>query len=282
MKLDKSSYFSLSKKDISKFIPKRKSDANKGDFGHVLIIGGDYGFAGAVIMAAEAACRTGAGRVTVLSRKEHLAPLLSRMPNVMTANFENKNDWQKIIKNKTAIVIGPGLGNSEWSAILFGLAMESNLAKIIDADALHFLSKSDQKEFNLTNSVITPHPKEASILLASTVDEIQKDRKLSIKKLQEKYQTNVVLKGQNSLILGKEEKLFLCPYGNPGMAVAGMGDILSGIIAGLIAQNIESFSAANLGVLIHALAGDKVAKQKGQIGIIPGDLINIIPQIINL
>ncbi len=285
VKLSKSDYQIFSKRDIFKSIPKRKLDANKGDFGNVLIIGGNDGMAGAVILAAEAACRAGAGKVTVLTKKENFIPLLARIPNVMTVNFENQNDWQKIIKDKTVIVIGPGLGrdydNSNWSSLLFGLAMESNLPKIIDADALYFLSKSEIKDFNLKNSVITPHPKEASILLNCSTDEIQKDRNLSIKKLQEKYQTNVILKGHNSLIMGSSHELSLCSYGNPGIAVAGMGDVLSGLIAGLIAQNIESFLAAVLAVNIHALAGDRVVKLQGQIGVMPQDLIKQIPFIIN-
>lgn len=261
----------------------RPLDANKGDFGHVLIMGGDYNMAGAVIMACEAAFRTGAGRVTVLTKQENFAALLTRLPNAMTACANNKQQMQEILQNKTVIAIGMGMGKTPWAHDMLEVALASNLPKIIDADALNLIAQiaQNKKLYNLQNSIITPHPQEAARLLNCQVSEIQQDRLKAVKNLYEKYGAITVLKGHDSLIATAPDKIALCPYGNPGMAVAGMGDVLSGIIAGFTAQNYPLADAAILGVTIHALAGDMAAKTQGQIGILPPELLQYVPQIIN-
>ncbi len=270
----------LSRQEIFSSIPQRKNDANKGDFGHILIVGGDDGMAGAVVMAAEAAYRTGAGRVTILTHEKHFSALISRLPSAMTASANSIADLQKIIQGKTVIAVGPGLGKSAWSKKMFEFFMKNNLPKIIDADALNLLSISKNK-YDLQNAILTPHPGEAARLLGCNASTIQKNRQEAIHKLQEKYQATIVLKGSGSLILGEDQKLSECQFGNPGMAVAGMGDVLTGIIAGLAAQNIPLNLAATLGVNIHALAGDLVTAQQGEIGMLPTDLIDCIRTIIN-
>lgn len=275
MKIEK-----ISLKKFLKKIPLRNIDANKGDFGHVLIIGGDFQMAGAVIMAAEAACRAGAGRVSVLTHQENFLPLMARLPNVMTVIYKEKKDLKKILSDKTIIVIGPGLGQSKWSKGLFDEVMNSNLPKVIDADALNILSKS-KKNYNLENSIITPHPKETSRLLALAVEKIQENRNLAVTKLYEKYGAVTILKGHHSLITNDGGKIYLCPYGNAGMAVAGMGDILSGIIAGLLAQKISLVDSAILGAALHGHAGDLAAKNQGEIGMIPHDLFKYVLELVN-
>lgn len=269
-----------SKTELGKSIPSKKIDANKGDFGHILIIGGDYGMAGAVVMTAEAAYRSGAGKVTVLTHEKHFAPLIAKVPSAMTTDVETEFELQEAIKNKTVIALGCGLGKSAWSKKMFEFFMQVNLPKVIDADALNLLSESEEK-YNLQNAILTPHAGEAGRLLGITAGEIQNNREESIKKLQEKYQATIVLKGSGSLILGNDKKLSKCQFGNAGMAVAGMGDVLTGIIAGLLAQKIPLNKAAILGVNIHALAGDFVKEKQGEIGILPTDLINCIPNVIN-
>ncbi len=256
----------------------RKADSNKGDFGHVLIIGGDFGMGGAVIMSAEASYRAGAGKVTVLTREENWSALLARIPNAMTLPVNSLAT--KILANKTVIVIGCGLGKSEWAQELLALAMASDLPKVIDADALNILSES-KKTFDLSKAIITPHVGEAARLLNISTSEIQKDRKSAVKKLYEKFGAVTVLKGEGTLILGDKNIIHQCPYGNAGMATAGMGDVLSGIIGGLIAQKLENEIATIAGVNIHAIAGDLVAKKQGEIGMMPNDLFEFIPQIIN-
>ncbi|MBP7710504.1 MAG: NAD(P)H-hydrate dehydratase [Rickettsiales bacterium] len=261
-----------------KLLLARKPNSNKGDFGHVLIIGGDLGMGGAVIMAAEAAYRVGAGKVTVLTKEENFSPLLSRLPNAMTITCENSA--AEILKNKSVIVIGCGLGKSIWAHDLFEMAMASNLPKIIDADALNILSES-KKTFDLANSIITPHVGEAARLLGISTAAIQKDREGAIKKLRKKFGATCVLKGQGTLVLGKTKEIHQCSHGNAGMATAGMGDVLSGIIGGLVAQHLSNCAAATYGVDLHAFAGDLVAKKQGEIGMMPTDLFALIPQIIN-
>ncbi len=275
-------YFKLDD-DLTKLIKPRKIDANKGDFGHVLIVGGDYNMGGSVIMAAEAAFRAGAGKVSVLSRKEHFLPLLTRLPNVMTCEANSSDDLIKIATDKTVIAFGMGFGNSNWGKELFDFFINYNKAipKIIDADGLNILA-TKQLNYNLENTILTPHPKEAANLLAITTKEVQEDRDLAIKKLQQKYQATIVLKGNNSLILGKEQKLYLCGHGNPGMATAGSGDVLSGIIAAIKASNnLENALAASLAVDIHAKAGDLYAKVNGQNGMMSTDLIGYISKATN-
>jgi hydroxyethylthiazole kinase-like uncharacterized protein yjeF len=275
-------YFKLDD-NLTKLIQPRKIDAHKGDFGHVLIAGGDYNMAGSVIMAAEAAFRAGAGKVSVLSRKEHFLPLLTRLPNAMTCEANSIDDLTKIIKDKTVIAFGMGFGNSNWGEELFNFFINYNPAipKIIDADGLNILA-TKQRNYNLKNAILTPHPKEAATLLTITAKEVQKDRDLAIKKLQQKYQATIILKGNNSLILGQEQKLYLCPHGNPGMATAGSGDVLSGIIAGIKASNnLSNTLSASLAVYIHAKAGDLFAKINGQNGMMATDLISYISKVIN-
>ncbi len=270
----------LSKTEISTLIPKRKTDTNKGDFGHILIVGGDNNMAGAVVMATEAAYRSGAGRVTVFTREKHFSALISRLPSAMTASANYQKDLQKIIRGKTIIAIGCGLGQSAWSNKMFKFFMQSNLPKVIDADALNLLSKSKQK-YDLQNAILTPHAGEAGRLLGITAQEVQNDRIDAIQKLHKKYQATIILKGSNSLILSNDKKLYQCKFGNAGMAVAGMGDALTGIIAGLLAQNISLNKAAILAVNIHAIAGDLVKAKQGEIGILPTDLIDYITSVIN-
>ena len=261
-----------------KNLAKRIADCGKNNFGHVLIIGGDFGMGGSVIMAAEASYRTGAGKVTVLTRADNISALLARVPNAMSCVSQNLT--AEILENKTVIVIGCGLGKSAWAKQLLRQALKSNLPKIIDADALNILSES-RKKFDLSNCVITPHVGEAARLLKISTTEIQQDRQLALQKLQKKFGAVVVLKGNKTLVLGSK-KIHQCHYGNPGMATAGMGDILSGIIGALIAQHLEILQATIYAVDIHAFAGDLVAKKQGEIGMMPQDLLPQIPYIINL
>lgn len=256
----------------------RNLDANKGDFGHVLIIGGDHNMGGSVIMAAEACFRSGAGKVTVLTRKENHSALLARLPNAMTVS--DKESEKNIFLNKTVIVIGCGLGKSKWGKDLLKLSLKNPLPKIIDADALNIISEEKNKKINLENSIITPHAGEAARLLNITAEKVQNNRELSAKKLHEKYNAVTLLKGKGALIVSKKGKIYQCPYGNAGMATAGMGDALSGVVAALVAQGLSLEEAAIHSANIHAMAGDLVARRQGEIGMTPNDLILQIPLII--
>lgn len=256
---------------------KRAVDSHKGNFGHVLIIGGELGMGGAVIMAAEAAYRVGAGKVSVLSRPENYTALLARLPNAMTCKYDG--DLSKNLVDKTVIVIGCGLGKSDWAKDLLRQTLMCDLPKIIDADALNLLSEST-KEINLNNkAIITPHVGEAARLLKISPQEVQKNRLESAQELRNKFNAVAVLKGSGTLVVG--DQTYQCRHGNAGMATAGMGDVLSGIIGGLVAQNFVLEQAAKFGVELHAKAGDLVAQNQGEIGMMPCDLLAYLPKLIN-
>ncbi len=258
----------------------RKKDANKNHFGHILIIGGDYGMQGSTILAAESCFRCGAGKVSVHNHSSNYTALLSRLPNAMTICDQviAQKTWQKILADKTIIVIGTGLGQSSWSKEMLALALNSKLPKIIDADALNLIAKFNPN-IDLSNCVITPHEGEASRLLRCDVEEIRNSRLNVVKKLYEKFNAISVLKGCGSLIYDGRE-IYECKNGNAGMATAGMGDVLSGMIAGFFGQNLTLTEAAILAVEIHAQAADLAAQKFGEISMNAVDLPNFMHKIL--
>lgn len=261
---------------IDQFEPRLKN-SHKGDNGHVVIVGGDYGMAGAVSLAANAALRAGAGLVTVVTRAEHVPAIVGFRPEVMAIANEHV-DWSSLLARADVVVIGPGLGQSDWSEQMFAKASQTDKHLVIDADGLHFLKKTKLDK----PMIITPHPGEAARLLDTETAKIQADRFAALAQLKQKYpQALVVLKGAGSLILDNSDIFLVCQAGNPGMATAGMGDILTGLVAGLFAQGHDSESALEMGVLIHALAGDLVALERGGRGMIATDLLPIIQQLVN-
>lgn len=264
----------------------RRADAHKGDFGHVMVIGGDYGYGGATAMAAEAALRTGAGLVSVATRPEHVSAILSRRPELMVHGITSGQELQPLLNGElaspTILVVGPGLGRSPWSEQLLQQALATDLPMVVDADALNIISNG---RLNIPNGrkqwVITPHPGEAARLLGSSVAAVQNDRFNAVRALQQKYQCPALLKGAGSLICtGPDEPVGLCASGNPGMATGGMGDVLSGIIGGLMAQNLSPESALSLGVCLHAEAADRAAHQ-GERGLVATDLFGPLRQLLN-
>lgn len=264
-------------------LPVRKKGAHKGDFGHVLIVGGDYGFGGSVRLAGEAALRSGAGLVTVATRPEHAYAITGNCPELMCHGVANSNDIELLLKRATVVAVGPGLGKNDFGRHLWKRVLQSELPLIVDADALNLLAEERSARHNW---VLTPHPGEALRLLKSNSSSVQQDREAAIKELQQNYQGVIVLKGSGTLILGeklpgeRENTAFLCEAGNPGMAVGGMGDILTGVIAALVAQHLPLLDAAKLGVIVHATAGDQAALN-GEIGICARDLLEPINQILN-
>lgn len=267
-------------------LPPRSLDAHKGDFGHVLVIGGDRGFGGAAMMAAEAAARVGAGLVSLATRQEHCLAMLARCPAIMVKGVESTSDLVALIEKATVIVLGPGLGQSEWSKQMFKLAIKSELPLVIDADALNFLAEQNNPLASKKNNwVISPHPGEASRLLKASISEVQEDRFASVEKLQSQYQCVSLLKGRGTLIASEiasgEKPIAVANVGNPGMASGGMGDILSGIIGGLLAQGLDTAKAAKLGVMLHGQAADLSAQSDGQRGMLATDLLPHLRRLVN-
>jgi ADP-dependent NAD(P)H-hydrate dehydratase / NAD(P)H-hydrate epimerase len=263
--------------DLNQVLKPRHRNSHKGHFGHVLVVGGDAGYLGAARMAAEAAARVGAGLVSVATRAAHASLLSTVRPEIMSHAVETLDDLMPLIKRASVIAIGPGLGQSEWAKLLLARVLESNLPIVIDADALNLLAEEGQS----SNSwVITPHPGEAARLLKTDTKIIQHDRFNAIKMLHEKYQGPVVLKGSGTLICDTEGELFICDAGNPGMSSGGMGDVLTGVIAGLIAQGIELNHATKLGVCLHANAADRAAS-RGERGLLAMDLMPHLRNLVN-
>ncbi|MCP4272487.1 MAG: NAD(P)H-hydrate dehydratase [Gammaproteobacteria bacterium] len=260
-------------------LPKRSEVSHKGDHGHLLLLGGDYGFGGAILMSAIAAARCGVGMLTILTRDAHVAPILSQCPEAMIRSVSGADDpvLKKLLDSVDAVVIGPGLGQEDWGVGLLKIICKTELPILIDADALNILARHQCQN---THWVMTPHPGEAGRLLDQPTSQIQQDRYLAAKELQKKYSGVVVLKGAGSLIIDQQQRITVCNEGNPGMATAGMGDILSGIIGSLLAQGIESHLAARTGVALHARAGD-LAAEKGQKGLMATDLIEPLRLLVN-
>jgi hydroxyethylthiazole kinase-like uncharacterized protein yjeF len=267
---------------LSQFTPylqPRPREFYKGNAGHVLVVGGSVGFSGAVLLAAKAAFRVGAGLLSVATRPEHAAGLNISCPEIMCHGVNNVNDLLPLISKASVIVIGPGLGQTEWSKALLDAVLTQDKPMVVDADALNLIAVTPLKK---SNWILTPHPGEAARLLKTTTAEVQHDRIASIKKIQQQFQGVCVLKGAGSLVLGDDKIPVICEAGNPGMATAGMGDVLSGVIGGLLAQQLPIEVAAKLGVLIHALAGDRAAKQSGERGMMASDLMVHLRELVNL
>ncbi|MBA2656635.1 MAG: NAD(P)H-hydrate dehydratase [Tatlockia sp.] len=255
----------------------RLKNSHKNHFGHVLIIGGGYGMPGSVCLAATAALRIGAGLVTIATRPDHANQALPSLVEAMIYGIDEPEQLQALITRATVCVIGPGLGEDEWARAMFTLALASQLPMIIDASALRLLAQNAQQD---DNWILTPHPGEAASLLDCTTADIQKDRYQAIIRLQEMYGGNVILKGAGSLVATSDSEIYLCNAGNPGMASAGMGDVLSGVIGGLVAQGLLLADAAKLGTWLHACAGDAAAAQ-GERGLLASDLMPYLHQLAN-
>jgi len=255
--------------------------SHKGDNGHVVVVGGDYGFMGAAIMAAEAALRVGAGLVSIATRREHASYITSYRPEVMCHAVEEASTLQALLEKATTIILGPGLGQSAWAQMMFNIALKANLHTVLDADGLNILAKSGGVLSD--HCILTPHPSEAARLLCCSSLEIQHDRLHAIHALRAKYGKCIVLKGSGSLILGEQDNKMtvLCEYGNPGMGSAGMGDVLSGVIGGLMAQGYSATTSAILGVYVHSFAAD-IAALEGERGMLATDLMPHIRHLVNL
>lgn len=268
-------------------LPTRLSTAHKGNFGHVLVMGGDRGMAGAVLMAATAVAQVGAGLVSIATLREHCGAVIARQPELMCHAISDRSDdfahaeesVLALIEKATTLVVGPGLGQSAWSIMLLRGALEAKKPTVIDADALNLLSQMPELQTHPL-CIITPHPKEASRLLRCTLSSIQQDRFMAARELAQRFHAVAVLKGAGTLI-SDGEMLSLASVGGPLMASAGMGDILSGVIGGLLAQGLAPYEAAQLGVVLHGTAADRLALQRGQRGVMAMELLPVIQHLLH-
>jgi NAD(P)H-hydrate epimerase len=260
---------------LAGLLPRRARTAHKGAMGHVLLVGGDEGMAGAVLMAARAALRGGAGLVSVATRGVHAPLLAAAQPELMCHSVEDPRGLRALLERATVLAVGPGLGRSDWSRALLSHALNAPQPLVLDADALNGLAEEPTRR---DDWILTPHPGEAARLLGVSSRAVQDDRVAATAELQKRYGGVCVLKGAGTLVGGMA--LALCPFGNPGMASGGMGDVLCGLIAGILAQGLGPEAAARAGVLAHALAGDRAAA-RGERGLMPSDLLAELRPLLN-
>jgi ADP-dependent NAD(P)H-hydrate dehydratase / NAD(P)H-hydrate epimerase len=270
--------FLLSLDQLSDRFAPRHHNSHKGEYGHVLCVGGEVGMGGAVRLCAEAALRVGAGLASVATRTEGVAALVAARPEAMTHAVESPDDLLALIAKADVLAVGPGLGQNAWGSALFDCAIASNKPLILDADGLNLLATHPQA---LPQAILTPHPGEAARLLAVSNREIQADRFGAIDALVEKYQCVVVLKGAGTLVGAPGQVTRVIDTGNPGMATGGMGDVLTGCIASLHAQHFPMFDAACYGALLHGAAGDAAANVGGERGLLPSDLFPHLRRLAN-
>lgn len=262
-------------------LPRRLRCTHKGNYGHVLIIGGEQGYSGAARLAGVAALRIGAGLVSIATRNIHANLININCPELMCHGVETAEQLIPLLAKASVIAIGTGLGQSDWAVELLTTVLATQKPLIIDADGLNLLGKIVNKTTSpaLPDWILTPHPAEAARLLNCTTADIQQDRFAAVSALQAKYHGVVILKGAGTLIASNEE-IAVSNTGNAGMASGGMGDVLTGVLAGLVAQGLSLKQAAQQGVYLHGQAADFAAKD-GERGLLASDLMPYLRQGIN-
>ena len=258
-------------------LPRRDRNAHKGDFGHILVVGGGRGMPGAAILCGEAALRTGAGRVSVATDPSHATEVVNSRPELMARGVAGAAELQPFFANCGVIAVGPGLGQSAWADELMQAVQQQTAPAVWDADALNWLAANQGMA---ENRIITPHPGEAAALLCISAAKVQADRQAAVEQLQARFGGVAVLKGAGTLVKGPGADIWVSTSGNPGMAAPGMGDVLTGIIAALLGQGLPLLDAATAGVEIHAQVGDRAALH-GERGMIASDLLAELRSVVN-
>ena len=280
--------------DFTGLLAPRARDANKGTYGHVLVVGGSLGKSGAAAMAGFSALRTGAGLSTIATPRTILTTVAGFHPEVMTEPLDETSEGtislkaletvQALSEKKTVLAIGPGISrNHETSELVRTLARKGsiadNVALVLDADALNaFEHVSDKLNGQGRTLVITPHPGEMSRLTGLTIAEVQANRLNVARQFSREHALIVVLKGHRTLVASPDGTAWVNPTGNPGMATGGTGDILTGMVAGMLAQHtLQPLEATALAVYLHGLAGDIAARHIGESSLVATDLIRYLP-----
>jgi ADP-dependent NAD(P)H-hydrate dehydratase / NAD(P)H-hydrate epimerase len=276
--------FLLERKDVKKIIKKRSKFDHKGHFGHALLITGSYGKMGAAVLSAKAAMRSGVGLLTVHVPKCGYAVVQTAVPEAMASVDDSETLFSSLpdVQNYSAIGVGPGIGQANETVKAFQQLLEKfNRPLVLDADAINILGAHRELIHLLPKqSVLTPHPKEFERLVGEWKDDfdrLNKQREFSIK-----TGCVVVLKGAHTSVSTPEGKIYFNNTGNPGMATGGSGDVLTGLVTGLLAQGYKSSEAALMGVWLHGLAGDFAAQELSQPAMIATDIIDRLPAVFKL
>ena len=281
--------------DAARMLPSRPTHSHKGTYGRVFVAAGSTGMTGAAALTSAGALRVGAGLVT-LGAPKSLNPILEvKLTEVMTLPLPETTEGslaleakshiiEAVERNRSVLAIGPGLSqNTETVALVHNLIRESDAPIVIDADGINALSKSNRILSSLSpQTVLTPHPGEMARLIGETVEALERDRIGIAQRFAETHNVTLVLKGVPTVVARGNGEVWINSTGNAGMATGGMGDVLTGLIAGLMAQKVSAFDAAVLGVYLHGLAGDLVADSIGMDGLMAGDVLNSIPKAIKL
>lgn len=261
--------------------PTREADAHKGRFGHLLVVGGDHGFGGAALLAAEAALWCGTALVGLATRAEHVTAALVRRPELMALGVPSGQELAPWLEKPGCFLVGPGLGQSPWSEQLLQQVLGTLKPLVLDADALNILARGRLRvNPEASTYVLTPHPGEAARLLDCAVGDIEADRFAAVERLQQTYGGVVVLKGAGTLICDGRG-VYLASVGNPGLAKGGSGDVLAGVIAALLAQGLAPSAAARLGVCVHGAAADLLVEDTGVAGLLPSELAPYLRELLN-
>lgn len=262
---------------LSRWLLPRRRNTHKGESGRALCIGGDHGHGGAIALCAEAALRSGAGLLSVATREIHVPVILARRPEAMARAVESGEDLQPLLAQADAVAIGPGLGQGDWARAMLRLALAAGKPLVIDADALNLVAA---QPCTFADAILTPHPGEAARLLGIDNGDVQRDRFTAARGIAQRYNAVTVLKGAGTIVCAPGEIPRVIDAGNPGMAVGGMGDVLTGVIVALRASGMSAFDAASAGALLHSLAGDAAAGE-GERGLLPSDLFPQLRRLAN-
>ena len=266
--------------EIHEALPRRPRSSNKGDFGRVLIVGGGPGMPGAARLAGEACLRAGAGLTTVAVVPENVVAIAGGRPELICVGFNDVAGLREAMGRADVIAVGPGLGRSSWASAALAAVLDSGKPLVVDADALNLMAEQGTVPAR-EDWILTPHPGEAGRLLGLSAQQIQQDRLSALDRLVERFHGTVVLKGAGTLVGARGRTPGVCERGNPGMATAGTGDVLTGAIAGILAQCHDPWAAARVGVLVHAMAGDAAARA-GERGVLASDLTRELHVCVNL
>lgn len=280
--------FSYNKDNLS-LMPKRTDESNKGTYGRLLCVCGSVGMCGAAYLAAKAAYRTGAGLVEILTVKENLIPLQGSLPEAIISVYDgNDPDLDAVltsVERADAIVIGCGLGRSDGARKILGTVLRNTETPcVLDADALNIISANQALKKYLKGKIITPHPAEFSRLTGISTEEILKNAETLSLDFAQKHSTVCLIKRHETVVSDGSERVYVNKSGNSGMATAGSGDVLAGIIGGILAQNKNSdlslFEAACLGTYIHGLCGDIAAEALGEYSLMASDIIDSLRKVL--
>ena len=261
--------YRISKEWVEGMLPTRPASAHKGVAGGLLIIGGGVGMTGAPVLAGRAALRSGAGRVTIGCHPDNQTSTASHTPELMVVGLRTPRQLKDLLARSDAVVIGPGLGQDAWAREVYSTSRDYDVRKVLDADALNLLAA---RPVEVRSAVLTPHPGEAGRLGKMDTSKVQGNRPAVAETLAAQLGEVCVLKGAGTLVAQAQKPTLLCDRGHPGMATAGMGDVLSGVIGALMAQGLPGYEAAGAGVWMHSVAAERAGKGGGRIGLLATDL----------